>query len=164
MKTVQKPQNHAFTLAELMISLIVSITIFFIIMTIFGIGKSSYEKINQESQLYNDILYGFELMKNSVRKASTSVTIENWANPPWKSQILVVDNRAFGLYQANSNAVQDFVYLADKSNINNRKVILSNANPINWIFTANGSLITIQTNGKKNKESFDLTTAVCKRN
>ena len=99
-----------------------------------------------------------------MRKTNDSVTIEDWSNPPWKSQLLVVGNSAFGLFQPDGNPAIDFVYLRDKNDPNNRDVILYKANPMNLTFSQNGKLVVVQIQGEKDNKSFNLATSVERRN
>lgn len=152
----------AFTLVEMMVSLIIGVVLTFVILTLGHLNQNSYEGIRKESMVYDDIFCGFELIKNSLRKAQDPVTIANWTNPPWKSQVLVVGDTAFGLYQSNSTV--DFVYLKNKNNTTQRDVILAGASPINLTFSQNATLFTTRIQGKKYSKPFNLTDSVSRRN
>ena len=150
-----KLKHQAFTLVELIVGLLIGSIFFLTVGLISGIGQSSFENLKKESQTYSDMFNGFELMRNSVHKAS-SVTIDNSKNPPW----LVVDNSAFAIFKPDNK----FVYLKDKSNTSAQDVILDQASSLNWTLVTNGALIGVQIQGKKGKESFDLSTSMLRRN
>lgn len=157
-------RNISFTVVEMMVTLIISVISLFTILSIFDIGQNSYNKLKNESQMQADAFFAFELMKNSVRRTYGSVTIENWSNPPWKSQVLVIENSAFGLYQSASNQPLEFVYMKDLTKPNERDRLLSNLTSGNLVFTQAGNLVTAQISGKKGKESFSINTSAVKRN
>ncbi|KPK96718.1 MAG: hypothetical protein AMJ95_12665 [Omnitrophica WOR_2 bacterium SM23_72] len=158
---MKKKKNRAFTIVEMMVTLIISVISLFAILSIFDIGQNSYNKLKNESQVQADAFFAFELIKNFVRRTYGSITIENWSNPPWKSQVLVIENNAFGLYQSASNHPMRFVYRYPDGAMD---VLLDNLSSGNLVFTQAGNLVNAQFSGKKGKESFYINTSAVKRN
>ena len=156
-------KNRAFTLTELIVGVVIGSIFMLAVGTISGIGQSSFENIKRESQVYGDMFNGLELMKNTIHKAS-SVSVNNWSNPPWIRPVLVADNSAFGLYKPADSPTVDLVYLKDKNNTSARDIILYKANSLDWTFSENGKLITVEIQGQKDTEDFDLSTSILKRN
>ena len=164
--------KNGFSLTELLVSIVVASILILTIGVLSSIANGSFNKISSEQQTYNDISYGFKLMQNRVRIASSMSKTTTKPNPPWvNSEELVVDNVAFGLYQASGGTKRDFVYLADKNDETNRETIFTvpDAN-LSWTLTCNPSScsspksITLILTGKKDNIPFDMETTVMKRN
>jgi prepilin-type N-terminal cleavage/methylation domain-containing protein len=156
-----------FTLVEMIAGLTIGAILILMIGGISSICQSSFENLRKESGVYGDVFYGFNLIKFSVRKAQGAINISNEMDPNWKSQVLTVDNSAFGLYQPPGTKTE-FVYLKNKSDTSNRDIFMevdSNKNEtIGFIPTQNGKIVTVRVYGQKDKESFDLSTSVMRRN
>lgn len=147
--------------------LIICAIIILIIGAISSIGINSFENLREKATVYSDVLYyGFDLIKNSVRKAH-AIDINYLPSPSdgqWVSQAIIADARAFALFKQNTSPAIDFVYLKDKTKPDERDVIFYQADNMSLTPAINGKLLTINIQGVKNDESFDLTTSVMKRN
>jgi prepilin-type N-terminal cleavage/methylation domain-containing protein len=166
-------KSKGLTLAELIIALVISAVILLTIGVISQVGPGSYHKLESESGLYSDIIYGFDLMKNKAR-AARAVTIEA-PRRNWRSDKLILtdvtgNSSAFGLYQPARSQNIDFVYLRDSTDETNRDVIFSNpdpiGNPVTLILTpdAAGEYIDVRLSGTITNESFNLTSGIYMRN
>jgi type II secretory pathway component PulJ len=156
--------NSGYTYIELLTSLVISAFVVLSITAVSSISQRSYDKTMKEASVFAEVTYGFKLMQNRVRSAESS--IEQSASGQWMSEQLVLNNKeAFGLYRAAGSSTTDFVYLEDKSQTNNREVILSvpNSNSISFNVTLSGKAVTIRVNGNKGKIPFDLSTVVVRR-
>ena len=116
----------------------------------------------EESSIYNDISYGFKLIQDRVHKSKT-IAVET-ATTPWLGQKLITGNEAFGVYYQVGSS-QDFVYLPDKNDDSNRKVILSvlDTDVLNAAFTINGGKVTVTLSGSKGEIPFNISTTVKSR-
>lgn len=168
-------KNKATSLIELVVALVISAVLLLMIGAVpsigIGTGQKAYDDYRKETQVYNDIVYGLGLIKNRVRHAQDVVKVvtpsPSWKN--WTGQILVVDDRAFGLYIPAGHQNPDFLYSqVDPNNDNSKPVIintiLDNIESANLSFDRNGSEVTIRIWGSKDKENFDLTAKVTRRN
>lgn len=154
--------RKGFTSIELIIGLAVGAILILMIGAISSIGKVSFDKAMKESSVYNDVFSGLNLIKFLGREAHI-LNIAGAYDSDWKSQILEVDNKAFGLYQPAGKKI-DFVYLKDKSVHSQQDVLLDDADSLTLTLTQAGKIVTVRAQGQKNKESFDLSTSVMRRN
>jgi prepilin-type N-terminal cleavage/methylation domain-containing protein len=155
--------KRGFSLIELVTGLAIGAILLLMIAAISNIGNNSYQALRKEAAVYDDIFFGFNLIKQCVRKASAISIEKNWPDPPWKSEILIVDNSAFGLYQEGENQRIDFVYLKDRTEPTDRDIILTGAQTPTLDFSQDGRLITVNLKGEKDRVRFDLSTAVMRR-
>ena len=156
-------RKKGYTYTELLMSLAISSFVVLSIGAASNIGRRSYEKTIEETRVYTDISYGFKLMQNRIHRAKSLST--QAASGSWVSSRLIIDDRAFGLYQATGSPMIDFVYLADKDDENTREVILSvstNAS-VNFTVTINGKAATVRLYGQKKNIPFDVSTTVVRR-
>ncbi len=154
------------SLAELLISMIIAAILFLTIGSLSSIANSSYNKINKQKEIYNDISYGFKLMQNRVRGAVDTVKKETKPNPPWVGgEWLVADSAAFGLYKDLGNT--NFVYLANKNDESKRETIFSvPGDNLNWKVTCQPSCtsLALTLSGNKDNIQFDMGTTILRRN
>lgn len=160
-------KKRGLTLTELIIGLAIGVILILMIGGISSICQSSFENLRKESGVYNDVFYGLNLIKFSVRKAQGTINVGNEMDPNWKSQVLTMGNSAFGLYKPPGTKTE-FVYLKNKSDTTKRDILMevdSNKNET-IVFTPsqNGKIVTVRVYGRKDKESFDLSTSVMRRN
>ncbi len=162
-----------FSLVELLIALICATILVLTAGVISSISLMSFNKVNNEQQIYNDLSYGLKLVQNRMRNADSSSVnfVTNKSNPPWvNQQQLIIGNEAFGLYQASGSTQRDFVHLPDKNNEANREVILSVPGAdLHWNVTCSPSCpsphyVTLTLNGEKNNKPFELQTTITRRN
>jgi len=113
--------QKAYTLCEMLISLVMTSILVLSMWSISSIGTNSQKRVAAEAQVLNDIHYGFKFLQNRVREASA--LYPEAATGSWVSQKLIVDHHAFGLFQNDDTT--DFVYLPDKDDETNREVIFS---------------------------------------
>lgn len=71
-----KRKTKAVSMVELLVTLIICAVLVLIISSISNISSSSYEKERRQAEVYNNIYYGFSLMKFKIRNAG-SITVDN---------------------------------------------------------------------------------------
>lgn len=160
-------KDNAFTLVEMMITLVITTFLILAIVTSVNIGNRYYGKLCQETGIYNDIAYGLKLIANRVHTAQ--VFSISTGTSPWSGQCLVVGNEKFGVY--NSGASIDFVYLPNKNDESKREVILSVAlnESLNLNFTdadyptLKGSAVKIKVSGTKYNIPFNFSETATRR-
>lgn len=154
-------KRNAFTLIEMLVSLVVAAILILGVAAITNIGSSSYIKQRNEENIYNDLSYGFKLIQNRVHSAAGMGLVS--ASGSWIGDRLIVGNEVFGLYQTANT--KDFVHLPDKADENIREIILSvpNTDTINLTLTQNGKEIIVRVDGKRAKTSFDMSITVSMR-
>lgn len=114
--------KNGFTLIELLVTIIIGGLIMLTMGSVSEIGSRSHKKLVLESDIYNDIAYGFKLVQNKVHKAvSVSATPISGGSTTWKDgteRLDIGSTESFGVY--NENGVENFVY----SLSGNRQTIL----------------------------------------
>jgi len=169
--------TKAYTLVEMLISLVLGAILVLSMGAISSISNNSYRKVMAQAQVFNDIHYGIKFLQSHVRKASALYT--ETGNGSWVSQKLIVDHEAFGLFQ--NGAQVDFVYLPDKDDENQREIIFSVSSPGNvtldfykppavvggaWPDVVVGDeleAIKAQLQGHKDRIPFDAATIIMRR-
>lgn len=97
--------KSGFSLVELLVSIIVASILILTISVLSGTANSSFNKLNSEQQIYNDISYGFKLLQNKVRVAS-SIAVGDRLSPWISGQHFLIDSGVFGLCQYSFSAGQ----------------------------------------------------------
>lgn len=116
--------NRGFTLIELLVSVVISGLLMLTIGALARMGDSTYQKLSNRIQMYNEITNGLKLAKNRIRRADLCL-VES-AITQWPSERLLIDNRhLIGVYQSATGADKELVYVDDISNMGNRDVIIS---------------------------------------
>ena len=158
--------KNAFTLVELLVSLIIAAIVVLTIGVLSSISNSSFNKINNKQQVYNDISYGLKLMQSKVRASSTlSITV---ASGSWVSQRVSVSTGNFGIYRNTTYnpARREFSF----DNGTAREIILSVDDPNNssaaldLTATQNTNAVTVTISGLKNNIPFNVQTTATRRN
>ncbi len=159
--------NHnqrGFTLVELLSGLVIGLIVILTLGIISTISQRSYQKILRESNLYSDVAYGFKMMQNRVRTASsTSISTPGGV---WQGDRLNISGQAFGICQADASATQNFVYMSTAdANCTNPEVILSVASTdtLGLTFATAGTSITARISGSKSNMPFDMSTTIDRR-
>lgn len=164
--------KSGFSLIELLISIIVASIV---ILTAGGISKISLISYNKElskQETYNDLSYGLKLIRNRFRNAEAG-SVRNYipASGVWAGQTLLeIGNEAFGIYKPNNTSQRDFVHLPDKSNANNREVLLTVPDDnLVWTITCDPTCpgpnaVTVVISGIRKKNPFHLETTIARRN
>lgn len=178
--------QKSFTIIELLAVMIIGSILLLSVGVISIIAMRSHENYRRESQVYNDISYGFELIKNRVRRTTFAPdTLTD--TPPWVGKALVVEylyleddgtttkrTETFGVQQ--QGCVTDFVY-TESSGVTHT----ISANLIDATFdpTISGNEVRVPLVGRvevsgdgdctwnepgEKYESFDLTTHITRRN
>ena len=156
--------KNAFTLTEVLVSILISAILILTIGVISSISNSTHTKLEREAQVYNDITYGFKLIQNRVHSVSSiKPPINQTGN--WIGQHIEVGNGAFGLYEAPGGKSRDFVYVPDKSDENAREAIFSVPKPADLALTVTSDTksFTINIAGTKDNMRFNLSTTAMKR-
>ena len=158
--------KNGFTLTELLVSIIIASVLILTVGVLSSIANSSYNKINNTQQIYNDISYGFKLIQNQVHVSSTlSITAVSGS---WVSPRVSVGAGNFGIYRNTTYtpATREFSY----DNGTTREAILSVPDPNNsssvldLTATQSTNAITVTITGTKNNIPFNMQTTVMKRN
>jgi len=112
----------------MLVALIIGMIMLFAVGSISEIGKKSHKRISIESGIYNDIAYGFKLIRNRVHESGDGdIDFQEASSAPWiiGTDWLKIGNEAFGVYD-QAGDMKDIVYLPDIiSDPDVRKTILS---------------------------------------
>ena len=158
-------QNNAVTLVEMVATLVVGSLLVFILSTFINMSNRSYEKTVRTSGANTSLMYGLKLMQSRVHKSKSLSEVA--ASGQWLSERLICDNYAFGVYQANAGATKDLVYLPDKTDVNNREVILAvpSTDPLNFAvtITGTGTVAAVSVTGTMNDTAFTITGTMMRR-
>ena len=159
-----RSNREGFTYIELMIGLIIGAVLILMIGAISSIGNASFDKAMKESSVYNDAFSGLNLIKFFGRKSHTMITTSNASKFGLSPGVLELDNSAFGLGSNN----KDFVYLNDKSKPGEQTVLIKDADVLTLTLepqdSSSTNMVTVTLHVKKQKEDFDLSTSVMRRN
>lgn len=154
--------EYAFTVVELLTALAILAVIILSVGMISSISIGSHEKMRKEAQVYNDIQFGFNLMKHACRHAQT-VQVDLSQNTLTFGDITFKENNA------------DFIY----TDTNGNHTIISGVNNLafsffcrkdaygNWLADScsnTSTLFHITLSGEKDKAAFDLYTDISRRN
>ena len=126
-----KRNIKAFSLTELLVSLVVASILILGIGVLANISYGSSGKLQKDSDLYSGIMYGLKVIQNRTHGATQGLTKINQVSP-WVSDQLIVDNESFGFCQLNTStnlcqagsSTIGFIHLPDKSNPNNVEVFV----------------------------------------
>ena len=166
--------QKAFSLVELLVCLVIAAVLILTVGAISSIANSSYNKINSQQQIYNDISYGFKLLQFKVRNSTSAIASGNQPSP-WISgqHFLIGSSDVFGLQTSGSdtNLVYDNgntetilnVPAAVTTNCSNLTTMI---NCINLTFPVSmtAQSVTFRISGVKDKVRFDMQTTVLRRN
>jgi len=155
--------KRGFTLVELLVAVVAGGLVILTAGTVSSIGKTSHQKLFNESGIYNDIAYVFKLIQNRVHMATTISSPA--ATSPWVgTERLIVGNEAFGVYN-ETGPNTNLVYLSDKDNVNTRQTILIALDTDTLDLSINpdepiGDTVEVTLSGTKNGISFSMTTTI----
>jgi len=165
----------ALTIVELLVALIISSVLIFMVGAISQVAFSSHEEIRKEGDVYSDLFYGLSRISFLARKAGTleKVLAKDWSKPKgisWISDILIVDNSAFGFYQPTNQKIK-FVFIPDKTDhgvIENILEGIDTTSLPSFVITPSGRSVHINIQGNKltqgNKlESFAISDFIITR-
>ena len=80
--------KNGFTLIEVLISLVIASILILASGVISSIALRSFNKEVARQEIYNDISYGFKLMKNRIRNAdASSISYEGTPTTPWLKRL-----------------------------------------------------------------------------
>jgi len=157
--------NKAFTLIEMLISLVVAAILVLTCGVMASIGNANYVKVIREGQMHADIAYGFRLLENYVRE-SQNIKPPETVGGAWVGARLVVDGGAFGLYQLPGNPNIDFVHVPDISDETVRDVLISVPDPGMTFFpeySITTNSVEVELTGVKYKIPFAYATIIARR-
>jgi len=153
--------KKGFTLAELLVTMVISAVLILMVGAISQIAFSSHDQTRKEGDVYSDLFYGLSRMSFSVRKAST-LSLDNTWPLPWVSNMLIVDNSAFGLYRPVGGKIK-FVFVPDKTNPGVRENIIEDLDTMSFAFILNGKSVNVNVQGTKDNEQFNISNFVATR-
>jgi prepilin-type N-terminal cleavage/methylation domain-containing protein len=165
-------RTKAFTLAELLVTMIISAILVLMVGFLSQIAMGSHNQIRKEGDVYTDLFDGFNLLTYSVRNAST-VGVANMT----KELTLVSNltshqyNRTFKNY---NNTVFEYI---DHLDHDKESIIIGGVSGLNFNFlcdkdasgnwlacTPTSRIFHITLTGTKDKEPLNLVTDVTRRN
>ena len=157
--------NRAFSLVEMLISIVVAAVLVLTIGVISSLSTSTYASLTNEAKAYNDITYGFKLMQNRVR-ASSSLGLTA-ASGSWVSQRVAVSAGSFGIYRdtTHSPATREFSF----DNGVTREIIFSQPDPanssavLNLTATPGTNSVTVTISWTQNNVLKNMSTVMLKR-
>jgi prepilin-type N-terminal cleavage/methylation domain-containing protein len=153
----------AFTLAELLVTMIISAVLILMVGSLSQIAFSSQDQIRKERDVYSDLFDGLSRISYLAHKASTldKVSANAWSKPSgvsWNSDILIVGNSAFGFYRPVNQKIK-FVFIPDKTNHAGIENILENIDTTilpSFVITLSGKSVSIDIQGRKLTKSNKL--------
>ena len=119
--------QRGFSFVELQVAMVVAAVFMIVIGTVSGIGHRSYNKVREKSQIYSDLGYALKLIRNRVRNAETSLSIDySPGDSRWvDKQVLVVDGGGFGIFKDSGSAEKHLVFVPDLDDLSTREVIFT---------------------------------------
>jgi prepilin-type N-terminal cleavage/methylation domain-containing protein len=155
--------KKGFTLAELLVTMVISAVLILMVGAISQIAFSSHDQIKKEGDVYSDLFFGLSQISFSVRKASV-LSLETWSLP-WVSNMLIVDNSAFGLYRPTGGKIK-FVFVPNKTIPGVRENIIEDLDMMSFTFTLSGTpakSVNLTVGGTKDSEPFNISNFVVTR-
>jgi len=149
-------------MVELLVALVISSVLILMVGSLSNIALSSHVQLKKEGDVYSDLFYGLSRLAFLARKASILTVDNTWPNPPWVSNMLIVDNSAFGLYKPSGQKV-GFVFVPDKNNKTVTEPLLIQSDTESFTVTPIGKSVSIDIQGTKNKEEFNVSNFVVMR-
>jgi len=160
---MKKESVKALTMVELLVALVISSILILMVGVLSNIALSSHKQLREAGDVYSDIFYGLSRMTFLARKASVLTLDNTWPNPPWVSNVLIVDNSGFGLYQPAGQKV-DFVFVPDKNDKTVTEPLLTQADTMTFtVSTPVGKSVAVGIRGTKQNESFAVNNFVVMR-
>ena len=167
--------KKAFTMVEMLVSLIVAVILILAIGVISSIALSSNRKQRVNLDTYSDIHYGFKLMENKIRSAVSAISTST-PGGDWRGARLEMDGVGFGVYRDPTSQLSSFVYVSNLTSHNcsttapsNCDLILKIPDPTNdpnvlsFTPTIVGNAITVKIFGINEKYPFNLAMKILKR-
>ena len=168
---MKRNSNKAFSLIEMQVSLLIASILVLAVGALASMSTKSYNKIQSQAAIYNDVTYSLKMIQNKVRSSIAAPTVDVSKNPSiWlDGKQLVIDQGAFGVYKTIDSPVREFVYLNDKNNETNREVLFRfEKNEDELMFSPSStasecSSLMVKFKGTKDKIPFDLSSCIVRR-
>jgi hypothetical protein len=160
---MKKQSVKALTMVELLATLVISSVLILMVGYLSQVAFSSHQEIRKEGDLHSDIFYGLSRISFLARKAAVLTKDTAWPNPPWVSNMLIVDNSAFGLYQPADALKKDFVFVPDNNNRALMEPVLTQADTASFTFNIDAKAADINIYGSKDKEDFSISNFIITR-
>ena len=155
--------KKAFTLVEMLISLVVVSILILSIGVISSLGVSSYNQAQKQAFLYEDLSFGFKLIQNRARSSKT-ISQAPWDDPHGMYNKLIVDDEAFGVYHNVEYGKKELVYLEDNKEDEREVMIsLSDGDPINFFATILTNSVTFNLEGTRDRIPFRYSSTILRR-
>lgn len=152
------------TMVELLAALVISSVLILMVGYLSQVAFSSHQEIRKEGDLHSDIFYGLSRISFLAHKAAVlAKDTTTWPNPPWVSNMLIVDNSAFGLYQPAGALKKDFVFVPDNNNRTVIEPVLTQADTASFTFNIDVKAADINIQGSKGKEDFSISNFIITR-
>lgn len=163
----QRKQN-GFSLVELQVALVISAIMIMAVAAIVNISSNAYSKLRRESEVYADLGYAMKMLSNRVRESSLVSVETGPADPVWVgSEVLRVDNGAFGLYRPVNSDQAEFAYVPNVADTGHRETLMPLGTDFDtnlFDFAAQDGVVTIkEINGNKDGVPFALPEVIIKR-
>jgi prepilin-type N-terminal cleavage/methylation domain-containing protein len=120
--------KNGFSLAEMLISIVVASVLILMVGILATAAGTSFNRVNKQQQIFNDISYGFKLVQNKVRVSTGISKVAKPASTPWRSDKLVIGSAGFGIYRNTRNGginYRDFAYIPNLAVETTQEHILS---------------------------------------
>lgn len=169
----------ALTMVELLVALVISSVLLLMVGALSNIAFSSHAQLKKEGDVYSDLFYGLSRISFLARKATVLKPDNVWPHQSGSNTLFVdykddpddpdsdVYQCAFGLYSDGEN--MKLVFIPDRTKSPNqieRENILEKIDitPLpSFVVTQIGQSVSIDIQGTKNKEAFNVSHFVVKR-
>lgn len=153
---------------ELQVALVISVILILAVAGISQISGESYKKLQRESAVYGDLSYAMKMVRNRVRESSLVSVDENPTDPGWVgSEVLIVDDSAFGLYRAADQTDAQFVYIPNRADPSQRETLINFGSQFDtnlFDFKAENGVVSIEeVTGHRDGIPFSLPEVTIKR-
>jgi len=171
MKYIIKIKQRGLGLIELLTSIVIASVLILMIGVISNIAFSSYEDLKKEDQVFKDLYFGFDLLIYSLRNASTvsvagnQLTMVKTTGNPNFSRTFKNDAADFKYTDSDG----DHIIIQGVDNLNfDFRCTKDPLNPGEWLSSppcsSNSSIFHVTLSGEKDKEGFNLSADVARRN
>jgi prepilin-type N-terminal cleavage/methylation domain-containing protein len=139
-------RNHkGFTLAELLIGLIVALIVTLMVGALANIAYKSYFDLRNKSGVFNDVQFALQLLEENVRQSSSAPTFAS-------NCLTVVTSTGTRIFYINSN---NFVFSTSCGSATNTPIIKGVTNLVFTPDLSNLPLIKVALSGIKNGVTFN---------
>lgn len=143
--------NRGFTLTELIVVMVIVIVVLLTIVALSEISNRSYTNLRNETEVYNDIYFGFNLISHYIRNSS-KVSVNSTQDELTAGEVIFRKSGA------------NFIYHDNLANTDHNIITQVNNLACSFVPSVNNKLITVTLSGNKGRVSFNLSTDIKLRN